>query len=133
MDALYRKEWVVYAKPPLGGPEQVLKYLARYTPRAAITHARLVSLQDDRVVLTHKDYTRGQTIRTLRLLAEEFIRRFLLHVLPDRFVRSRYYRLLAHRPQRARIEHARRCSGAVGTVRLDPTRTEKPGRACCVA
>ena len=77
------KKWVVYAKPPFGGPEQVLKYLARYTHRVAISNGRLVSLADDRVSFRWRDSKDGKRIKVMTLEAAEFIRRFLLHILPS--------------------------------------------------
>ena len=90
-------EWVVYSKPPFGGPEQVLKYLARYTHRVAISNRRLVSLEDGEVTFHWKDYAQGGGQKTMTLKATEFIRRFLLHVLPSGFVRIRHYGFLANR------------------------------------
>jgi hypothetical protein len=95
--SLYRKSWVVYCKPPFGSPERVLAYLARYTHRVAISNQRLVRLEGEEVTFTWKDYARGQRLQEMTLSGEEFLRRFLLHVLPDRFVRIRYYGLLANR------------------------------------
>ncbi|MBE0617987.1 MAG: IS91 family transposase [Proteobacteria bacterium] len=89
-------DWVVYAKPPFGGPEQVLKYLARYTHRVAISNRRLLDIDDGVVSFRYKDYARGNRWRTQRLDAVEFLRRFLLHVLPSGFVRIRRYGLLAN-------------------------------------
>src|SRR5262249_47657998 len=97
LDLLYRKSWVVYCKPPFGSPEQVLAYLARYTHRVAITNSRLVRIEGDEVAFTWKDYADHGRQREMTLTGEEFLRRFLLHVLPDRFVRIRYYGLLANR------------------------------------
>ena len=97
LDPLYHKEWVVYSKPPFGGPEQVLAYLARYTHRVAITNKRLVRIEGDEVTFTWKDYADDHRQREMTLTGEEFLRRFLLHVLPDRFVRIRYYSLFANR------------------------------------
>ena len=88
--AAAQTEWVVYAKPPFGGPEQVLKYLARYTHRVAISNRRLVALKDGRVRFRYKDYARGGRRRTMTLEASEFLRRFLQHVLPSGFVRIRH-------------------------------------------
>jgi hypothetical protein len=90
------KNWVVYAKPPFGGPEQVLKYLARYTHRVAISNSRLVGLQDGQVSFRWKDYANHDRHREMTLSAVEFIRRFLLHQLPSGFVRIRYYGFLAN-------------------------------------
>ena len=95
--SLHRQPWVVYAKPPFGSPAHVLHYLARYTHRVAISNHRLVAVTDDTVSFRWKDYRHGSQIRTLTLDADEFLRRFLLHVLPKRFVRIRYFGLLAPR------------------------------------
>ena len=92
-----KTEWVVHAKPPFGGPEQVLKYLARYTHRAAISNRRLIRLEGDEVEFHWKDYANGRKRKTMTLKAIEFIRRFLLHVLPTGFVRVRHYGFLANR------------------------------------
>jgi hypothetical protein len=88
---------VVYAKPPFGGPEQVLKYLARYTHRVAISNGRLVSLADDRVSFQWRDSKDGKHLKLMTLEAVEFIRRFLLHVLPPGFVKIRHFGFLANR------------------------------------
>ena len=94
---LKRKKWLVWAKPPFSGPEAVLAYLARYTHRAAIANSRLIALDQRGVTFRFKDYRRnGQArYRTMTLSADEFIRRFLLHVLPKGFHRIRHYGLLA--------------------------------------
>jgi hypothetical protein len=94
---LYRQKWVVYAKPPFGGAEQVFRYLGRYSHRVAIANSRLVSLEEGHVTFQWKDYADHHRIKEMRLRADEFIRRFLLHVLPRRFVRIRHYGLLAGR------------------------------------
>jgi hypothetical protein len=90
-------EWVVYAKPPFGGPRQVLKYLARYTHRVAISNQRLVSLENGRVTFRWKNYARASEPAIMTLSAAEFIRRFLLHVLPNGFVKVRHFGFLANR------------------------------------
>lgn len=95
--AAYRMEWVVHAKPPWGGPEQVLKYLARYTHRVALSNDRLLKLENGEVTFRWKDYAHESRIRSMTLSAVEFLRRFLLHVLPARFVRIRHYGFLANR------------------------------------
>lgn len=87
--------FVVYAKPPFGGPERVLAYLARYTHRTAIANSRLVAVDDDHVAFSYKDYRRAGREGVMRLAPHEFIRRFLLHVLPDGFHRVRHYGFLA--------------------------------------
>ena len=101
-----RRDWVVYAKPPFGGPERVLKYLARYTHRVAISNARIVDVADGRVTFRYKDYAADQRSRTMALSADEFLRRFVQHVLPPGFVKVRHYGLLANR---RREEHLARC------------------------
>lgn len=106
---LRRKNWFVYAKPPFAGPEAVLAYLARYTHRIAIANSRLIALDERGVTFRYKDYRRnGQArYRTMTLSADEFIRRFLLHVLPKGFHRIRHYGLLASTGCKANIARAR--------------------------
>jgi len=108
---LYRQKWYVYAKPPFGGPQQVYRYLGRYTHRVAISNSRLVSFHDGRVCFRYKDYADDNRIKQMTLSAEEFIRRFLLHVLPKGFVRIRHYGLLASRNVSTRLEHCRQLLG----------------------
>jgi hypothetical protein len=107
----YRHDWVVYAKPPFGGPGQVLKYLARYTHRVAISNHRLVAMRDDRVTFRFKDYARGSRMRTMSLEAVEFIRRFLLHTLPRGFVRIRHLGLFANPCRNANLVRCRELLG----------------------
>jgi putative transposase/transposase-like zinc-binding protein len=99
----YQQDWVVYAKPPFGGPEQVLKYLARYTHRVALSNRRLMRLHKDRVEFTAKDYAAGGKQRVVRLPALEFLRRWVQHVLPRGFVKIRHYGLLANRGRTERL------------------------------
>jgi len=94
---LQKSDWVVYAKPPFGGPEHVLQYLARYTHRVAISNHRLLSVDDNQVCFRWKDYAHHNQPRTLTLSNEEFLRRFLQHVLPNGFPRIRYFGWLANR------------------------------------
>jgi hypothetical protein len=108
-------DWVVYAKPPFGGPEQVLKYLARYTHRVAISNRRLLDLGGGRVRFRYKDYARGGERRTMELAATEFLRRFLQHVLPAGFVRIRSYGFLANRCRRDKVALCRELLGAAAT------------------
>ena len=96
LNELRSVDWVVYAKPPFGGPEQVLAYLGRYTHRMAIANSRLISLYDGKVRFTWKDYRQDGIIKVMTLEANEFIRRFLLHALPDGFHRIRHYGFLAN-------------------------------------
>ena len=97
---LYSKEWVVYAKRPFGGPAQVLKYLARYTHRVAISNNRLLEVCDGRVTFAYKDYADARGRKAMTLAAGEFLRRFVQHVLPRGFVKIRHYGLLANRATR---------------------------------
>jgi putative transposase/transposase-like zinc-binding protein len=103
LTSLYRQDWVVYAKPPFGGPEQVLKYLARYTHRVAVSNGRLVSLDEGQVSFTARDYAAGGQRRLLRLSGVEFLRRFVQHVLPRGFVKVRHYGLLSNRVRAAKL------------------------------
>ena len=105
---LYQRDWVVYSKPPFGGPAQVLKYLARYTHRVAISNHRLVSLADGQVTFRSKDYADDQRSKTMTLTAEEFLRRFVQHVLPKGFVKIRHYGLLANQHRGAKLQACRR-------------------------
>jgi hypothetical protein len=119
---LRRVEWVVYAKPPFGGPAQVLAYLGRYTHRVAIANSRLVSLTDTQVAFRWKDYRHHGKTKTLTLDAHEFIRRFLLHTLPDGFHRIRHYGFLANGHRAAKIALCRKLLGAPA-----PSPEEEPG------
>jgi hypothetical protein len=101
-------EWVVYAKRPFAGPQQVLDYVGRYTHRVAISNHRLLDVENDRVRFQWKDYRDGDQIKTMTLSADEFIRRFLLHVLPDGLQRIRYYGFLGNRYRKEKLELCRR-------------------------
>ena len=103
LQPLYAKEWVVYAKPPFAGPEVVLKYLARYTHRVALSNRRLLAVSDTDVTLSYKDYKHGGKERSLTLGSDEFLRRFLQHVLPPRFVKIRHYGLLAPQHRQTKL------------------------------
>ena len=103
LTALMDKEWVVYSKPCEGRSKQVVDYLSRYTHRIAISDTRIVSVEASKVEFTYKDYNDGEKRKTLCLSADEFIRRFLLHVLPKGLVRIRHYGLLSNRNRREKI------------------------------
>ena len=113
-------EWVVYAKPPFAGPPQVLDYVGRYTHRVAIANSRLLDVDDGHVRFRYKDYRTdpAQSQKTLTLDTTEFIRRFLLHVLPSGFHRIRYYGLLGNRHRR---EHLARCRQLLGMIVAPPS------------
>ena len=104
---LREAEWVVYAKRPFAGPEQVLDYVGRYTHRVAISNNRLLDIAEDKVTFRYKDYRHDAQQKTMTLEAEEFIRRFLLHVLPEGFQRIRYYGFLANRYREQKLAHCR--------------------------
>jgi len=99
--SLFRQDWVVYAKPPFGGPQHVLHYLARYTHRVAISNHRIVRFADGQVTFRWKDYAHASKQKLMTITAEEFLRRFLLHVLPHGFVRIRFFGFLANRRRNA--------------------------------
>ena len=104
-------EWVVYAKRPFAGPQQVLDYVGRYTHRVAISNNRLLDIENGQVRFQWKDYRDDGKIKTMTLSADEFIRRFLLHVLPNGFQRIRYYGLLGNRYRKAKLAQCRRLLG----------------------
>ncbi len=133
---LRRSEWVVYAKRPFAGPKAVLAYLSRYTHRVAISNARLIRLDDDGVTFRWKDYrARGEVpgktwIKAMTLAAGEFIRRFLLHVLPSGFHRIRHYGFLAGSRRAATIERLRdRIAASDATARPRPDATARASTA----
>jgi hypothetical protein len=104
-------DWVVYAKPPFGGPQQVLRYLARYTHRVAISNRRLLDFEDGVVRIRYKDYAHGNRKRVMKLSASEFVRRFLLHVLPSGLVRIRHYGILSNRHRHGALTRCRELLG----------------------
>jgi predicted Zn-ribbon and HTH transcriptional regulator len=108
LNDLYNKEWIVYAKRPFGGPKQVLAYLGRYTHRVAISNHRLVGMGDGKVSFRWRDYRDHDREKTMTLEAGEFLRRFLLHVLPDGMCKIRYYGFLSNRKRKERLDKCRR-------------------------
>ena len=104
IQSLYRKKWITYAKRPFAGPEQVLEYLGRYTHRVAISNNRIKSVENNQVSFDYKDRRDNDTIKTMTIPAHEFIRRFLLHVLPDNFTKIRYFGFLSHRNKKGAIK-----------------------------
>lgn len=135
-----RTEWVVYAKRPFAGPEQVLAYLSRYTHRVALSPRRLLAMDETAVTFACKDYADGARPKTMTLGTAEFVRRFALHVLPERFVKIRHYGLLGNRQKQARLAVARELLGAAPSAEPAPPKplpellrapaTERPA-ACC--
>jgi len=119
---LHRHDWVIYAKPAMGGPSQVLRYLGRYTHRVAISNHRLLSFDGERVTFRWKDYAHGSKQKTMTLAATEFLRRFFLHVLPKGFMRIRSFGFLANRWRTRMLALARQLLGAAPVVAVDRTR-----------
>jgi hypothetical protein len=124
--SLYAKDWVVYAKRPFGGPERVLKYLARYTHRVAISNSRLIDLRDGRVTFRYKDYAEDHRQKTMTLHADEFLRRFVQHVLPKSFVKIRHYGLLANAQRQARLAVCRRLLLVANVAAAQPSTDTPP-------
>jgi hypothetical protein len=126
---LCQKDWVVYAKPPFGGPQHVLRYLARYTHRVAISNHRLVACSDESVSFRWRDYAHGNKQKIMTVSTHEFLRRFLLHVLPGGLVRIRHFGLFANRNRSAALE---RCRALLGAAPLTepPQQVERRCPAC---
>ena len=124
---LRRAEWVVYAKPPFGGPEQVLAYLGRYTHRVAIANSRLMTVTEDDVAFRWKDYRHHGKSKVMALDADEFIRRFLLHTLPDGFHRIRHYGFLANGHRAAKLALCRQLLAARPII--EPATLTEPKQA----
>jgi hypothetical protein len=122
-ETLRRTDWVVYAKPPFAGPERVLAYLGRYTHRIAISNHRILRLEQGRVAFRYRDYKDGNRQKVLRLEVNEFLRRFLLHVLPKGFVRIRHYGLLANRHRQKKIAC---CRALLAQPTPEPQSPESP-------
>jgi len=128
---LFRQNWVVYAKPPFGGPHHVLGYLARYTHRVAITNHRLVAFEQDQVSFRWKDYAHGNKKKMMTLSAQEFLRRFLLHVLPRGFVRIRSFGFLANRRRATFLPLCQRLLADQPMPHPPAATTSSPTQATC--
>jgi Putative transposase/Transposase zinc-binding domain len=129
LSQLSHKDWVVYAKPPFGGAEHVLNYLARYTHRVAISNHRLVACENQHVSFRWKDYAHGSKNKIMTVTAHEFLRRYLLHVLPKGLVRIRHFGLFANRSRAAALE---RCRSLLGSEpRLDPSSVPADNHTPC--
>ena len=111
LDPVRNVEWVVYAKPPFAGPQQVVDYVGRYTHRVAISNHRIVDIEDGEVKFRWRDYRDNNQEKTMTLSSDEFIRRFLLHVLPNGFHRIRYYGFLANPHRKEKLELCRQLLG----------------------
>jgi hypothetical protein len=134
---LRKVEWLVYAKRPFAGPDQVLAYLARYTHRVAISNHRLTAIEDGHVTFTWRDYRQGGRTKPMTLTAHEFLRRFLLHVLPDGFQRIRHYGFLANSHRRAKLALIRKLLPALAattspsTLQPEPAQVDLPEAPPC--
>ena len=120
---LYHKQWVVYCKPPFNGAEGVFEYLSRYTHRIAISNNRILKIQDGKVSFLWRDYADNDKVKTMTIEAEEFIRRFLLHILPDGFVKIRYYGLMANKNRKSSIL---RCRELLGESKVETKNNDVP-------
>lgn len=112
IEGAWAQEWIAYVKRPFGGPRQVLRYLARYTHRVAISNQRLISFEDNKVIFRWRDYADSNRSKLMVLEGTEFVRRFLMHILPARFVKIRYFGFLANGRRSENIEHVRTLLGA---------------------
>lgn len=111
LNDLYNKKWITYCKKPFGGPQQVLEYIGRYTHRVAITNNRIIKIENGRVFFKWRDYKDGNKIKIMSLDADEFIRRFLMHVLPAGFMKIRYFGILASRNKKHTLSRCRSIKG----------------------
>jgi hypothetical protein len=118
--ALWKKNWVVYAKKPFGSPQTVLDYLGRYTHRVALSNDRILKIENGEITLSYRDRKDGHRKKTMALEAQEFIRRFLLHILPDGFMRIRHFGFLANRSKKHALAQCRKL------LKLDPALPEIP-------
>jgi len=112
LDSLFKVKWIVYAKRPFAGPEQVLEYLGRYTHRVAISNNRIKSIDNNKISFDYKDRADNDAIKTMTISSHEFIRRFLLHVLPENFMKIRYFGFLSHRNKKQAINLIRKYIGS---------------------
>ena len=108
---LWAQNWVVYSKPPFAGPQQVLDYLGRYTHRVAISNHRIVEVKNGKVTFHYRDRKHNDTVKLMTLEADEFIRRFLLHILPNGFMRIRHFGFLANRRKSKDLSRCRQFLG----------------------
>jgi hypothetical protein len=116
VDKLYKKEWVVYCKPPFKSAEHVFEYLGRYTHRVAISNNRIVKLENGMVTFKWRDYKNGNVQKFMTVTAEEFIRRFVMHVLPSRFVKIRHYGILSNRNRNLKLKNCKKIIGIVSNL-----------------
>jgi len=123
MSSLYQKEWVVYCKPPFKSVGYVVEYLGRYTHRVAISNQRIVNLEDGIVTFKWRDYKDNNQQKEMSLTANEFIRRFLVHILPTGFTRIRHYGLLSPRNKSTKLKRCKKLTNTVVRLTLAPKLT----------
>src|SRR5690554_2649564 len=128
-DLLFKKNWVVYAKRPFGGPKQVIEYLGRYTHKVAISNHRIKNVTEQEVTISYKDYKDGSKTKQLTLKNEEFTRRFSLHILPKRFVRIRHYGILSSSWKRGKLQQLQKDLKVVRPI-IEP-KTQHKKCYCC--
>ena len=116
LTSLYEREWVVYCKPPFAGPEKMLEYLGRYSHRVALSNDRLVQFEEDQVTFRYRDRRDHDRVKSMRLDAFEFIRRFLLHVLPHQFTKIRHYGILSTRNRSTKLRCCQQLLGCARTI-----------------
>lgn len=121
---LFKKKWITYIKRPFGGPEQVVDYLGRYTHRVAISNERIIQLENDRVIFSYRDSRDGNKKKLMTLEVFEFIRRFLLHILPCKYFKIRYYGLFSNRNRKKKIKTCKEILGLIETDREEQSRKE---------
>ena len=119
IDKLYKKEWIVYCRPPFGSAEYVLEYLGRYTHRVAISNHRIVNLENGYVTFKWRDYKEHNKEKFMTLTVEEFIRRFLMHVLPRKFVKIRHYGILSNRNRSTKLQKCKELTGSAQSKKQD--------------
>lgn len=107
LEPLYNKTWITYIEPPKGKPENVIEYIGRYSFRVAISNDRIIDIANGQITFEYKDYKDESKIKTMTITAEEFIRRFLMHVLPSRFTKIRHYGILSNRNKKSIIKLCR--------------------------
>jgi len=124
MDQLYRKHWVIYCKPPFQSAQYVIEYLGRYTHRVAISNNRMVKVEQEKVTFSWRDYKDGNKNKQMTVDAFEFIRRFLLHILPDNFVKIRHYGLLSNRNRKTKLRRCQKILGSTSNGKQQSTESE---------
>ncbi len=123
-DKFFKKKWITYIKKPFGGPEQVIDYLGRYTHRVAISNERIIKLENNRVTFRYRDYRGGNKNKLMTLEVFEFIRRFLLHILPYKYFKIRYYGLFSNRNRKKKIKICKEILGLIETDRKEQSHKE---------